>query len=65
MNKDYTAAKNAIAKDNSADADYLRAVIAKKEGDVATAKAQLNSAVAKNPALAQKAATDVNLKGLE
>lgn len=65
MNKDYTAAKNAIAKDNSADADYLRAVIAKKEGDVATAKAQLNSAIAKNPALAQKAATDVNLKGLE
>lgn len=65
MNKDYTAAKNAIAKDNSADADYLRAVIAKKEGDVATAKAQLNSAIAKNPALAQKAASDVNLKGLE
>ncbi|MBE6196162.1 MAG: hypothetical protein E7137_03590 [Rikenellaceae bacterium] len=65
MNKDYTAAKNAIAKDNSADADYLRAVIAKKEGDLATAKAQLNSAIAKNPALAQKAASDVNLKGLE
>lgn len=64
MNKDYTAAKNAIAKDNSADADYLRAVIAKKEGDLATAKAQLNSAVAKNPALAQKAASDVNLKGV-
>ena len=64
MNRDYTAAKNAIAKDASADADYLRAVIAQKEGDLATAKAQLKSAVAKNPALAKKAAMDVNLKGV-
>ncbi len=64
MNKDYAAAKNAIAKDNSAEADYLRAIIAQKEGDIATAKAQLKSAVAKNPALAQKAATDINLKGV-
>lgn len=64
MNRDYTAAKNAIAKDASADADYLRAVIAQKEGDLATAKAQLKSALAKNPALAKKAATDVNLKGI-
>ncbi len=64
MNKDYAAAKNAIAKDNSAEADYLRAVIAQKEGDLATAKAQLKSAVAKNPELAKKAATDINLKGV-
>ena len=64
MNKDYAAAKNAIAQDNSAEADYLRAVIANKEGDLATAKAQLNSAVAKNPELAKKAAKDVNLKGI-
>ena len=65
MNKDYTAAKKAIAQDNSAEADYLRAVIANAEGDKATATAQLKSAVAKNPALAEKAAQDVNLKGLE
>ncbi len=62
MNNDLAAAKKAIAKDSSADADYLRAVIAAKEGDVAAAKAQLKSAVAKNPELAKKAAKDVLLK---
>ena len=64
MNNDLAAAKKAIAKDNSADADYLRAVIAAKEGDLNTADAQLKSAVSKNPALAEKAAKDVNLKAL-
>jgi len=64
MNNDLAAAKKAIAKDNSADADYLRAVIAAKEGDLNTANAQLKSAVSKNPALAEKAAKDVNLKAL-
>ena len=64
MNHNYAAAKKAIANDNSADADYLRAVIAAKEGDLNTANAQLKSAVAKNPALAEKAAKDVNLKAL-
>ncbi len=62
---DTAAAKKAIAKDNSAEADYLRAVIAAKEGDLKTAEAQLKSAVAKNPTLAQKAATDINLKALQ
>ena len=65
MNNDLAAAKKAIAKDNSADADYLRAVIASKEGDLKTAEAQLKSAVSKNPALAQKAAKDANLKALQ
>lgn len=64
MNNDLTAAKKAIAKDNSADADYLRAVIAVKEGDLNTADAQLKSAVSKNPALADKAAKDINLAAL-
>ena len=64
MNNDLSAAKKAIAKDNSADADYLRAVIAAKEGDLKTAEAQLKSAVSKNPKLAQKAANDINLKAL-
>ena len=45
-------------------ADYLRAVIAAKEGDLKTAEAQLKSAVSKNPKLAQKAANDINLKAL-
>ena len=61
MNNDLTAAKNAIASDTSAKADYLRAVIASKQGDIDTAKAQLKSAVAKDASLAKKAATDVNL----
>ena len=64
MNNELAAAKQAIAKDNSADADYLRAVIANKEGDTKTAEAQLKSAISKNPALAQKAAKDINLKGV-
>ena len=64
MNNDLAAAKKAIAKDNSADADYLRAVIAAKEGDLKTAEAQLKSAVSKNPELAKKAAKDINLKAL-
>lgn len=64
MNNDLAAAKKSIAKDTSADADYLRAVIAVKEGDMKTAEAQLKSAIAKNPALAQKAANDINLKAL-
>ncbi|WP_302604186.1 hypothetical protein [uncultured Alistipes sp.] len=64
MNNDLAAAKKTIAKDNSADADYLRAVIAVKEGDLNTADAQLKSAVSKNPALADKAAKDINLKAL-
>ena len=65
QSNDLAGAKKAIAKDNSADADYLRAVIATKEGDLKTAEAQLKSAVSKNPALAQKAAKDINLKALK
>ncbi len=64
MSNNLSAAKKAISKDNSADADYLRAVIAAKEGDLKTAEAQLKSAVSKNPKLAQKAANDINLKAL-
>ncbi len=64
MNNDLTAAKKAITSDASAKADYLRAVIASKEGDLETAKAQLKSAVAKDATLAAKAAKDVNLANL-
>lgn len=64
MNNDLAKAKKAIANDNSADADYLRAVIAAREGDTATAQAQLKSAVSKNPELAAKAAKDANLKNI-
>lgn len=65
QSNDLAGAKKAIAKDNSAEADYLRAVIAAKEGDLKTAEAQLKSAVSKNPELAQKAEKDINLKALK
>ena len=64
MNNDLTAAKKAIAADATAKADYLRAVIASKEGDLETAKAQLKSAIAKDASLAKKAMKDVNLANL-
>ena len=62
MNNDLATAKKAIAKDKSAEADYLRAIIATREGDQSTANAELRSAISKNPELAQKAAKDANLK---
>ncbi len=65
QSNDLAGAKKAIAKDVTAEADYLRSVIAAKEGDLNTAKAQLKSAVSKNPALAEKAAKDINLKAIK
>ena len=65
MDNNLPAAKNAIAQDTSAKADYLRAVIAAKEGDLTTGKAQLQSAIAKDPTLADRAAKDINLKALQ
>ena len=62
MNADYTAAKQAIANDKSAKADYLRAVIATKQGDMNAATAELKSAIAKDPAYAERAKKDVNLR---
>ena len=64
LNNDLSAAKKAIAAETTAKADYLRAVIASKEGDLETAKAQLKSAIAKDATLAVKAAKDVNLANL-
>ena len=64
LNNDLSAAKKAIAAETTAKADYLRAVIASKEGDLETAKAQLKSAIAKDATLAAKALKDVNLANL-
>ena len=61
MNGDLAAAKKSIANDNSANADYLRAVIAVKEGNVNNAKTQLNSAISKDASLEAKAKKDINL----
>ncbi len=60
----YTEAKSALGKDKSADAEYLRAVIASREGDVKSAATSLDAAIKKNKNLSKKAATDVNLKNL-
>jgi len=65
MEGNYAAAKRSIANDSSAAADYLRAVIASKEGDKTTAAAQIRSAIQKDPKLAAKAKADVNLAGIE
>ncbi len=65
MNNNLSGAKKAIANDKSAEADYLRAVIAAKEGDTKTAQVELSSAISKNPELAKKAAKDVNLKAIQ
>ncbi len=62
MNADYTAAKQYIANDKSAEADYLRAVIAVKQGDFATATAELKSAIAKDASYAERCKKDVNLR---
>ena len=62
MNADYTAAKQFIANDKSAKADYLSAIIATKQGDFAAATAQLKSAIAKEPAYAERCTKDVNLR---
>ena len=58
------AAKNSIANDESAKADYLRAGIAAKEGNTEEAKAALQLAISKDASLAKKAAKDVNLASL-
>jgi tetratricopeptide (TPR) repeat protein len=59
-----SAAKNALVGDTSAKADYLRGVIASKEGDATAAVANVKAAIAKEPALKEKALTDVNLKSI-
>ena len=61
----YAAASKSLAGDNSAKADYLRAVIAAKTGKIQEAKSQLNSAIAKDASLAEKAKNDVNLDALK
>lgn len=65
MNNDLAGAKKCLATENSAEADYMRAVIAVKEGNLNAARAQLNSAISKKPELKEKAANDINLKALK
>jgi Flp pilus assembly protein TadD/outer membrane protein OmpA-like peptidoglycan-associated protein len=59
MNGNYTAAKKALNNEQCPYSDYLRAVIAMREGDSKGAMAYLKSSVAKNPALRDKAKKDI------
>ncbi len=64
MREDYAAASSAIAECKSAEADYLRAAIAVRTGDLKVAEAELNSAISKKACLEEKAKGDVNLQPL-
>ena len=59
LNGNLAKASSALAGDNSADADYLKAVIAMRQGDSNAAIANLKSACAKDPSLKEQAKTDV------
>ncbi len=63
-NGNLAKAKTALAKEKSADADYLRAVIAMREGDSKAAIANLKSAFSKDKSLKEKAKTDVEFAKL-
>lgn len=52
-------AKAAIAEVKGADADYIRAIIANREGDVEKATAYLKSAIAAKPELKAQAENDI------
>lgn len=58
------AAKAALAEVKGADADYLRAIIANREGNTAEATKYLNAAIAAKPELKAQAANDIELVGL-
>jgi len=64
MNNDLSAAKKALAGENSADADYLKAVIAMREGNSSAAMSNLKSAVAKDPSMKDQAVNDVEFAKL-
>ena len=50
-NGDYSSAKTALANQTSADADFLKAIIAAREGQTSEVVTNLRSAIQKNPAL--------------
>ncbi|MBQ1213446.1 MAG: hypothetical protein IIX81_00270 [Tidjanibacter sp.] len=58
------AAKAAIAEVKGADADYIRAIIANREGGTEKAVAYLKSAVAAKPALKAQAENDIEFAAL-
>ena len=63
-NNNLSAAKAALSNDNSAEAEYLKGVIAAKEGNDSAAISYLKSAIAKDASLKAKAKSDVNFSAL-
>ena len=61
---DYAAAEKAISKDDSAKADYYRAVIAARRGKLKEAKKFLDSACEKDGSLREKALKDIEFVAL-
>ncbi len=64
LNANMSGAKKALEGNESAEADYLRAVIAVREGDTAGAANFAKSAIGKDASLKQKAQTDINLRAI-
>ncbi len=64
LNNNLDKASAALKGETSADADYLRAVIAARKGEASNAISNLKSAIAKKPALAEAAKKDVEFSKL-
>lgn len=64
LNQNYARAISALGNDKSAEADYLRAVIAMRNGDANAATAMLKSSISKNPSMKAKAANDIEFAKL-
>lgn len=60
LNGDVAAAKSALSSINTWRADYVKAVIAAKEGDTKALASNLKAAIAKNPEAKKLAETEVN-----
>ncbi len=58
-NGNVSAAKSALGNTNTAQADYVRGIIAMREGNHTQALSSLTSAFAKDPSLKQRAKTDI------
>ena len=63
-NNNLSAAKASLANDNSAKAEYLKGVIAAKEGNDSSALSYLKSAIEKDPSLKSVAQNDINYSSL-
>ncbi|MDD3107650.1 MAG: hypothetical protein PHV49_00360 [Alistipes sp.] len=59
LNGNLAKAKSILANENSADADYLKAIIAMREGDTSAAIANLKSSIAKDASKKAQAQKDV------